>query len=727
MRPTPRHLPVPLVAALGALLFACGPALEGERDPSIGEVGVVQNELCAAGPTLEGIDISYWQQSINWPAVKAAGKNYAMIRAGHGLEADTKFATNWAGAKAAGIPRGAYHWISPQYSVATQANIMINAMKTMGPDDLPPMLDVEERGGRTPAQITDAVREWIRLVKAATGRTPIIYTGIYFWTDYVKSTEFNQHPLWVPHYGVTCPGLPAAWSKWAFHQYSSTGRVGGISGNVDLDRFNGNATQLRDFITGAVGTTGTLMGTIYEGTDTTKKIVGATVTAGSQTVTTGADGIYRFTLPAGTYTATATKTGFQTATVMRAVTAGTTIWGSMGLTPGTNPGGTGTLAGLAYEYDPKNPTSTAKVLSGVVLTAGGASVTTTASGAFTLTVPVGTQSLTATKAGYGTATVMRAVTAGQTTQVNVGLSPAGVGDVKPPDLAISTPRAGASLDVATVTLTGTVSDESGAIAAVTVSLNGGATSDVAVTSGRFSTDVKLKPGSNTVTLGAKDAAGNLAKVEHALGFRAGVSGVVTKAGGSTPVAGTTVTLLSGSGAQLAEVAAKDGAYDFDLSDVPGEFVVVASAPGHKPTREAVEITDEARATLNLELVAGVEGNDGPPLVRFLNVDEGQVFETDTAIIEGETSGLDLESVTVNGVKATVFAGNLFNVSVPLTPGENTIEAVAIGAGGAKAVTRVIVQQVAPVKKGGCSAIAGLDLGALVAITAVLRRRSKAKR
>ena len=84
-------------------------------------------------------------------------------------------------------------------------------------------------------------------MKAGTGKAPIIYTGKYFWQDNVKSTAFGTSPLWIAAYGPTCPNLPVPWSIWRFFQYSDKGHVAGISGNVDVDRFNGSLAELEAF------------------------------------------------------------------------------------------------------------------------------------------------------------------------------------------------------------------------------------------------------------------------------------------------------------------------------------------------------------------------------------------------------------------------------------------------------------------------------------------------
>ncbi|MFT3710060.1 MAG: phosphodiester glycosidase family protein [Archangium sp.] len=81
------------------------------------------------------------------------------------------------------------------------------------------------------------------------------------------------------------------------------------------------------------GSLGTLTGIIYEGTNTSARLTGATVqVVGGPRITTTSTGLYEFDLPAGSWTVTATKPGYMSATVTRTVTAGQTIWGSMGLT-----------------------------------------------------------------------------------------------------------------------------------------------------------------------------------------------------------------------------------------------------------------------------------------------------------------------------------------------------------------------------------------------------------
>ena len=200
---------------------------------------------CADGTTLPGIDVSKWQGSINWNSVAGAGIVYAIMRATHGINTiDEFFVENWAESRAAGIYGGVYQYFEPGQDAVEQANIMLEMMGPLGPEDLPPVIDVESHGNLPPAEVAAAVSQWITTVEAATGVKPIIYTGRYFWQDYVQSPAFADYPLWIAHYTTGCPNIPDQWDDWYFHQYTSSGSVAGISGDVDRNDFNGDLTAL---------------------------------------------------------------------------------------------------------------------------------------------------------------------------------------------------------------------------------------------------------------------------------------------------------------------------------------------------------------------------------------------------------------------------------------------------------------------------------------------------
>jgi GH25 family lysozyme M1 (1,4-beta-N-acetylmuramidase) len=248
-----------LLAAAGVLsLVGAGASCGDDRGPQAGStldsIGLpVTGGKCPTGATMEGVDVSEWQESVNWSAVKASGRVFAIARLNAGTHMDPYFAGNWSGMKNAGLIRGVYQYYKPNLDPTEQANILVSAVGRLGPSDLPAMLDVEITGGESAATIADRVGTWLGVVEAGTGKKPLIYTGAYFWDDYVKSSAFSSYPLFIAWYGTNCPGVPNAWNSngWLFHQYSSTGTVPGVSVNpTDLDVFNGTLEQLIEFAAG---------------------------------------------------------------------------------------------------------------------------------------------------------------------------------------------------------------------------------------------------------------------------------------------------------------------------------------------------------------------------------------------------------------------------------------------------------------------------------------------
>lgn len=232
-------------AALSLLALGvtgCG----GESEP----LGTAQEEIvvCPGPSVVEGIDVSVYQGNIDWPAVKASGIEFAIARVSDGFYKDTKFDQNWPGMKAAGLIRGAYQFFEPGDDPSGQADLMIQKVGVLGAGDLPCVLDVEATNGQSAGTIVADIHVWFDKVKAATGKTPFIYTGKYFWKDNVASNaDFADIPLWLAAYVSPCPNTPDPWTTWMMWQYSSTGKIPGISGNVDRNQYNGTLQDLKTF------------------------------------------------------------------------------------------------------------------------------------------------------------------------------------------------------------------------------------------------------------------------------------------------------------------------------------------------------------------------------------------------------------------------------------------------------------------------------------------------
>ncbi len=213
---------------------------------------VPATRICPDGDVTEGIDVSYWQETINWNQVAADGVKFAFIRVSYGLEFyDSQFENNWAGAKANGIYRGAYQYFLAGQDAGDQAQMLLDAIGTPQDGDLPPVLDVESYGndGVSAATVDAGVREWVNIVEAALGRKPLIYTSWGVWSGMTGSTAFGDVPLWVANWGVSCPSVPDGWNAWDFWQTTDSGSIDGIGGNVDLDKFNGGLAALEAYAT----------------------------------------------------------------------------------------------------------------------------------------------------------------------------------------------------------------------------------------------------------------------------------------------------------------------------------------------------------------------------------------------------------------------------------------------------------------------------------------------
>jgi len=198
---------------------------------------------------VSGIDVSKWQGDIDWAKVKGSGVEFALIRVSDGLSAvDEKFNDNWQGSKDAGLHRGAYQFFRPASDPIAQAKHFVDAIGTLEVGDLPPVIDIETRGGLSPDLIVARAQQWIDYVEAELGLRPVVYTARYFWDG-----EMNDHPglagydLWVPHWGPECPNVPDPWATWTFFQTTDSGTVPGISGAVDLDVFNGSLDDLEAY------------------------------------------------------------------------------------------------------------------------------------------------------------------------------------------------------------------------------------------------------------------------------------------------------------------------------------------------------------------------------------------------------------------------------------------------------------------------------------------------
>ena len=210
---------------------------------------------------VSGTDVSHHQETtINWQQVYQSGQRFAFIRASFvGTESkkpnpDKNFERHWAAARAVnGLLLGAYHYFVPVADVNEQIDYFLNivALRKL---DLPLALDFEHNGGLDKQSVSRAVEAGLKRLQARVGYRPIVYTGPSFWNNNtVSSPVWGQHDLWIANYGRETPLLPRDWTTWRFWQWTEAGNIPGMPAAVDVDWFNGNETQLRQYSTTSMG------------------------------------------------------------------------------------------------------------------------------------------------------------------------------------------------------------------------------------------------------------------------------------------------------------------------------------------------------------------------------------------------------------------------------------------------------------------------------------------
>jgi lysozyme len=235
----------------------------GEGAPRA-DVGLAESDqaltVCDAGATVQGADLSSYQGTVDWAQVAATGLAFSIAKATEGLSIqDADFSANWAGMKANGLVRGAYHYFHSLDDGTSQADYFLAEVASAGgfePGDLPPFLDWEDTDtGDTSAHAILEAQAFLDEIQAKTGVSAIIYTSVRVFTADGDPSQFGSYPLWVASRGVSCPDLPSPWSNWLFWQYSFTGTIAGMNcpGSCDMNEFNGTLAELQSVGFGSDG------------------------------------------------------------------------------------------------------------------------------------------------------------------------------------------------------------------------------------------------------------------------------------------------------------------------------------------------------------------------------------------------------------------------------------------------------------------------------------------
>ena len=207
---------------------------------------------------VHGTDVSKYQRSVDWNAARRAGISFAFIKATEGGDRlDDFFHENWRATKAAGIPRSAYHFFYFCRPASEQAEWFIRNVPR-DPSAMPHVLDMEWnplspscKTRPAPSVVRAEMRVFLDMLTRHYGRKPIIYTSIDFFDDN-GLRHFQGYDWWLRSVAAH-PDDRYGNHPFRFWQYTGTGEVPGITGDADINVFNGTEAQWRAWLKAHTG------------------------------------------------------------------------------------------------------------------------------------------------------------------------------------------------------------------------------------------------------------------------------------------------------------------------------------------------------------------------------------------------------------------------------------------------------------------------------------------
>jgi len=189
---------------------------------------------------VHGIDLSHYQGEVFWQAVgENSNMAYVYLKATEGGDRiDDKYERNIQLAHRHGLKVGSYHFYRPKTEQQKQLeNFMTQCLP--GEQDLIPMIDIESTGGFSTQEFCDSLFKFLTLVEKTYRQKPLLYTFTNFYNRHLAG-KLNGYKLMIAQY--TKDKMPALndgrdYEMW---QYTSKGRIVGVSGYIDKSRFMGD-------------------------------------------------------------------------------------------------------------------------------------------------------------------------------------------------------------------------------------------------------------------------------------------------------------------------------------------------------------------------------------------------------------------------------------------------------------------------------------------------------
>ena len=199
------------------------------------------NGVLNTGTGKRGIDVSKWNGSIDWNAVKNSGIEYVIIRCGYrgssqgALIEDPKYKTNIQGAINAGLKVGVYFFTQAisEAEAVEEASMVLELVKNYK-ITYPIFLDVEASGGRADsidkATRTAVCKAFCQTIRSG-GYTAGVYANKSWLTEKIDASALGSYKIWLAQYA----DKPTYSGRYDIWQYQSTGKVSGINGDVDMN------------------------------------------------------------------------------------------------------------------------------------------------------------------------------------------------------------------------------------------------------------------------------------------------------------------------------------------------------------------------------------------------------------------------------------------------------------------------------------------------------------
>lgn len=203
---------------------------------------------------LSVIDISTHQKNVNYQKVKDSGVQGVILRIGYtgygvskSKNKDAEFERHYKGFTQVGLPIGIY-WYSCAY---TEEEAIVEAKKTLEflanrPIELGVWLDTEDTHDTTKfglakinqrmlskEKLTSIARAYCNYIRDKCYKEVGIYASTSWLNNELDMSKLQDYMVWVAHYGVSKPTYKGKYDMW---QYTSSGKVNGISGNVDMNK-----------------------------------------------------------------------------------------------------------------------------------------------------------------------------------------------------------------------------------------------------------------------------------------------------------------------------------------------------------------------------------------------------------------------------------------------------------------------------------------------------------